>query len=192
MNLLAHLWLADRSDTSPAGQILGDIVKGRLAENETQFGIAIDKGIRLHRRIDSQCDDHWIHRDLRRRFDPPLRRYAGIIVDIGFDHALACGWANYSQEPLTQFAKRAAHHIQSEWPSNAPTSAPDTMGLSRLLAGYAEPAGIERALQSVAHRLRRRNPLADALPALLNEYHAFEQGLPTLLAALEQTVTTRA
>ncbi|WP_423824091.1 ACP phosphodiesterase [Salinisphaera sp. SPP-AMP-43] len=191
MNLLAHLWLADRSATSPAGQILGDIVKGRLAENETRFSAAIDQGIRLHRRIDSHCDDHWIHRDLRRRFEPPLRRYAGIIVDIGLDHALARRWADFSEEPLSAFARRAGNLIEAEWPENAPDSAPDAVGLSRLITGYAEPVGIERALRSVGHRLRRRNPLADSLPALLREYHAFERGLPTLLAALEQTVGVR-
>src|SRR5690625_4336633 len=86
MNLLAHLWLADRSHTSAAGQILGDIVKGRVSEGH--FQPAVTRGIRLHRLIDSSCDAHKVHRDLRRSFSPPMRRFAGIIVDIGFDYAL--------------------------------------------------------------------------------------------------------
>lgn len=186
MNLLAHLWLADRSGTSAAGQILGDLVKGRLAE--PQFGASVDHGIRLHRRIDSRCDEHRVHRELRWRFAPPLRRYAGIIVDIGFDHALARRWTRFSNEPLTVFSQRVARQIEREWPHNAPRHAPDAAGMAALLRSYAQRSGIETALRSVGARLRRRNPLAEALPALLDEYPAFAAGLPPLLRALEDTV----
>lgn len=189
MNLLAHLWLADRSGTSAAGQILGDVVKGRL--DAPRFDARIDQGIRLHRAIDSLSDAHPAHRLLRARFHPPLRRYAGIIVDIGFDHALARHWPRYSSETLDTFTRRAAGQIRSEWPADAPIQSPDVDGFARLLSGYATYDGIERALASVGRRARRRNPLAGALPALLDEYRIFAERLPPLLAALEAEVEAR-
>ena len=89
VNLLVHLYLAERTGTSAAGQILGDMVKGRL---DGRHGAAVERGIRLHRGIDRVSDDHEAHRAMRRRFPPPLRRYAGILVDIGFDYSLARAW----------------------------------------------------------------------------------------------------
>lgn len=186
MNLLAHFWLADHTDTSAAGQLLGDHVKGRL--KDARLDPAIREGVRLHRRIDAYCDDHRVHRTLRGHFAPPLRRYAGIIVDIGLDHALARGWPGFSDEPLAQFAARMAAQVAREWPTDAPVAAPPRRGLARTLTGYADADGIERALRSVGGRLRRTNPLSDALPALMAEYADFERNLPDLLHALERHV----
>lgn len=186
MNLLAHLWLAERTGTSAAGQILGDLVKGRL--DRARFNAAIDQGIRMHRTIDSTSDAHPAHRALRERFQPPLRRYAGIIVDIGFDHALARDWQHYSSEPLNRFAIRAARRVVDEWPAKASFEPPPIDGFSAMLTGYADAPGIERALTGVGRRATRRNPLADALPALLAEYPGFAANLPDLLASLESAL----
>jgi acyl carrier protein phosphodiesterase len=186
MNLLAHLWLADRSRTSAAGQLLGDVVKGRL--DRSRFTPAIDQGIRLHRLIDSRCDAHNAHQGLRQSFDPPLRRYAGIVVDIGFDHALARNWAQFSAEPLAQFTERLAGHVLAEWPPEAPVAAPRPAAIAAVLSSYAGEYGIERALTSTGSRMRQPNPLHRALPALLARYQDFKAGLPRLLNALETEI----
>lgn len=185
MNLLAHLLLADRSDTSFAGQILGDEIKGRL---DRRFAPPIRHGIRLHRAIDAASDAHIEHRALRRRFDPPLRRYAGIIVDIGLDHALARHWAATHDEPLADFARRAQHRVMAEWPDRAPFAAQRLAGLAELLAGYRHRRGIQRALNSVSARLRRTNPVADAGPALAALDDAFDQALAPVLSDLHRRV----
>ncbi|HET7314600.1 ACP phosphodiesterase [Salinisphaera sp.] len=189
MNLLAHLWLAERTDTSAAGQILGDIVKGRI--DAPRFDARTDEGIRLHRAIDSTSDAHPAHRELRERFRSPLRRYAGIIVDIGFDHALARRWPDYSAEPFAVFARRIAARVAAEWPNDAPAGPPDVQGFAGMLSGYADARGIERALTAVGRRATRRNPLAAALPALLAEYPGFVERLPRLLTRLEAEMLSR-
>lgn len=187
MNLLAHLWLADRSQTSAAGQILGDVVKGRLTEG--RFRPSVTRGIRLHRLIDSSCDAHSVHRDLRRSFNPPMRRFAGIIVDIGFDYALARNWRLYHEENLSRFTQRLAAQVEHEWPIAASQSAPDPEGLASVLAGYQTRPGIEKALVSVGSRLQCSNPLPHAFPDLAARYARFESGLPELLAALEKQIS---
>jgi acyl carrier protein phosphodiesterase len=191
MNLLVHLWLAERSHSSAAGQILGDVIKGRLDSRlNGRLPPAIRDGIRLHRAIDGFSDAHPAHRAMRRHFEAPLRRYAGILVDIGFDHSLANTWPDYSHESLAGFAAAAERQVRREWPAQAPFAVARMRGLATVLHGYAQPAGVQRALDSVARRLTHRNPLGCALPALLAQKAAFDAALPGLLAALEAHVVT--
>ena len=185
MNLLAHLLLAERSDTSFAGQILGDEVKGRL---DDRFLPRVRHGIRLHRAIDGHSDAHDGHRRLRNRFHPPQRRYAGILVDIGLDYALARHWGDFHPDSLESFARRAQQRVMAEWPSNAPFSRMRLRGLGSVLAGYRHPKGIQRALDSVSGRLRRDNPVADALPAIQAEQQAFADELTQLIEDLAAVV----
>lgn len=182
MNLLAHLLLAERSDTSFAGQILGDEIKGRL---DARFPAPVRHGIRLHRAIDAHSDAHAGHRRLRRLFEPPLRRYAGILVDIGLDQALAGQWSHFHHAPLPVFARDAQQRVIAEWPDRAPFDAARLAWLARILSGYADPAGIQRALDSVAGRLRRENPVASALPALAHRGEAFDSELAPILHDLQ-------
>lgn len=169
MNLLAHLYLADLTATSAAGQLMGDMVKGSLNE---RFEPQIERGIRLHRAIDGFTDSHPLTATLRRRFLPPLRRYGGILVDIGFDYCLARMWARYSDTALPQFAEHIVEQARREWPVEAPEKAPPS-ALVQVLVDYQKPKGLQRALDSVDRRLTRISPLPNALPALLNEYDAF-------------------
>src|SRR5699024_7195222 len=141
MNLLAHLYLADMTGTSMAGQILGDRIKGRL---DGRFAPDVERGIRLHRAIDGFTDRHAVTSDLRRRFAPPLRRYGGILVDIGFDYCLARGWACYSDTALPRFADYAALCVARGWPPDESMPAHRFAGLAQVLAGYRRPAGLQR------------------------------------------------
>ncbi|MAS10469.1 ACP phosphodiesterase [Salinisphaera sp.] len=185
MNLLAHLLLAERSDTSFAGQILGDEIKGWLDE---RFAPPIREGIRLHRAIDRYSDDHTLHRELRRTFEPPLRRYAGILVDIGLDHALARQWPAFHADTLNAFSDAAQRRVIAEWPSQAPFSSARLAWLARVLAGYAHPEGIQRALDSVARRLRRRNEVHLCLPELLARNSIFDDAIAALIHDLDRHV----
>ncbi|MBS62723.1 ACP phosphodiesterase [Salinisphaera sp.] len=185
MNLLAHLLLAERSETSFAGQILGDEIKGRL---DDRFQPPVRHGIRLHRAIDGHSDAHDGHRRLRNLFEAPHRRYAGILVDIGLDHALARHWADFHTDSLASFARHAQRRVMAEWPSNAPFSRLRLRGLGNVLEGYRNPQGIQRALNSVAARLRRDNPVADALPAIQARQQAFAEELDLLIDDLTKLV----
>lgn len=185
MNLLAHLLLAERTHTSFAGQILGDEIKGRL---DDRFSPDIRHGIRLHRAIDGHSDAHDSHRRLRNLFEPPLRRYAGILVDIGLDHALARDWPCFHEQPLELFADYAQQRVIDEWPKAAPFGTTRLRWMATILAGYREPKGIQRALDSVANRLRRDNPVADALPELQRHRSAFAQEIAPIMGDLRAVV----
>ncbi|MDT0617005.1 ACP phosphodiesterase [Salinisphaera sp. P385] len=163
MNYLAHLYLADRTATSPAGAILGDHVRGRLAPDSRR---SVQSGIVLHRRVDSFTDRHPAVLALLAAFPPRFRRYGGILVDVHFDHLLANRWAEWHDEPLPAFAERIIAATRAEWPDWAPFAGDRLVNLPQVLTGYTEPAGVARALSRVDARLRRPSPLPEAMPVL--------------------------
>jgi len=97
MNYIAHIHLANVSNTCVVGNFLGDFVKG----NDLQaLRLSIQHGVRLHRKIDSFTDSHVLIADLRRQFPRQLRRMSGIVLDIYFDHLLCLHWSKFNHENL--------------------------------------------------------------------------------------------
>lgn len=183
MNYLAHLHLADRAGLPLAGAVLGDVVRGRL---EGRFPPLLECSIRLHRRIDVVTDAHPIVAAERARFEHGPRRYAGVLLDILYDHCLALDWPRPA-ESLEAFAARAAQAVDDEaaWQLAAGRPAPAATRFERLLRSYGSEAGIDRAIAYVAGRLREPQRLHEAArnwPARLPELRTT---LPALLADLE-------
>lgn len=100
MNFLAHFHLAWPDEGLVAGGLEGDYYKGPL-RGDLPAGIA--RGVRLHRAIDAYTDQHPHLLALRRELPTDLRRYAGIIIDLSFDHYLSQHWSRYSSVPLEDF-----------------------------------------------------------------------------------------
>lgn len=162
MNYLAHLYLADCTATSFAGAVLGDFVRGRL---DGRLGVELETGIALHRRVDSFTDSHPLVRGALGRFSPPLRRYAGILVDLYFDYALARRWGEFHRLALPDFAAVAQAKVQAQWPQHgAPFPAARLDRFAEMLVGYRVEAGMQRALTGIDERLSRPSPLPGAWP----------------------------
>jgi acyl carrier protein phosphodiesterase len=174
VNYLAHLYLADRTGTSLAGSLMGDVVRGPL---EGRYPPAIERGIHLHRRVDSFTDSHPVVRAAKTRLQPPYRRYAGILLDVFFDHCLARQWDQYHAQSLEEFVRQAHGTLLREGLGLAHPGFVLRLSYLRsrkLLLSYREPAGIERALRSLSTRLSRANPLASGLEALSPQAVALE------------------
>ena len=79
------------------GNFIADHIKGNQF---THLDPTIQKGIKLHREIDTFTDSHKITRMSKRRLHKRYGLFAGIIIDIFYDHYLAKNWSNYSAIPL--------------------------------------------------------------------------------------------
>lgn len=183
MNFLAHLWLTECAALPLAGAVLGDIVRGRL---DGRLPAELERSIALHRRIDVLTDSHPGIALTRARFDPGARRYAGIVLDVLHDHALAQAWRSPG-ETLDGFARRAAKAVgdPGAWQLAAGRAAPDIPRFEALLCSYRDEAGIDTAFARIATRLSQPQRLLEAAAgwrALMPLIHA--QG-PALLADLE-------
>jgi len=86
MNFLAHAVLAGDDPALIVGGVVGDWIKGLLPG---ALPADLAHGVALHRAIDSHAETHPAFQRSRNRVSPARRRYAGILVDIYYDHLLA-------------------------------------------------------------------------------------------------------
>ncbi|MBL8301100.1 MAG: DUF479 domain-containing protein [Rhodanobacteraceae bacterium] len=165
MNHLAHALLAGDEADCVLGSLLGDFVHGRIPEG---LRTGVERGIRLHRAIDVFTDAHPRIATLRSHFAAPFRRYAGILLDVWFDHLLARDFARWSPIPLYVFSDQVLTLLQDHDPELPPAMRRFVVYMRRggLLAAYADSAVIGRALSGIGSRLSRANPLHEALPVL--------------------------
>jgi acyl carrier protein phosphodiesterase len=173
MNYLAHLFLADDSTESLLGALLGDFVKGSLRDRYTE---GIRRGIELHRKVDTFTDSHETVRQSKSRISPARRRFAGIIIDVFYDHFLAKNWSQYSQEPLSHFANRmydALLENQTILPDRLQQILPFMIG-QNWLCSYREIDVIDKVLNRMSQRIKRENSLEHSTEELVKNYDGFE------------------
>ena len=189
MNYLAHLYLADDSPESILGNLLGDFLKGQGTEG---YCDEIKKGIRLHKSVDTYTDSHPIVRESKRLISPVNRRYAGILIDVFYDHFLAKNWLIYSSVSLQDFTIKVYDILQSYQeilPASLKRGLPQ-MITKNLLMSYAEISGISIALQRLSLRLKRANSLGRSEEELVANYERFEVNFSQFFPELIDYVKT--
>ncbi|WP_249977210.1 ACP phosphodiesterase [Vreelandella olivaria] len=176
MNFLAHAWLAHRgSDEFLYGNLIADGVKG---SDLTAWPQEVAKGIRHHRRVDVWVDKHPSVQGARQRAPSPQRRYAGIALDIVWDHFLARQQAGGA---LNEALVERCYQLLTEWP--APNRLAAMMPLlveHDWLRGYADFEFTCRAIAGVGKRLSGPNRLAELVPWLNDNYYLLEQDFQAL------------
>ncbi|HEV2539906.1 MAG TPA: ACP phosphodiesterase [Frateuria sp.] len=165
MNHLAHALLAGGDDELRLGGVLGDFVRGAP---DPALPAGVREGVALHRAIDGYTDRHADVLAARALFPPPYRRYAGIALDMWFDHCLARDFARWSPVPLQGFSNELRALLQRHEALLPPAAQRFAryMQANDLPAAYADPAVLDRALAGIGQRLQRANPLSDMLPLL--------------------------
>jgi acyl carrier protein phosphodiesterase len=174
MNYLAHVYLAGEDEQAIIGSLMGDFVKGRV---DPQRPRAIREGIWLHRRIDTFTDAHPLVLQSKRRVHPDFRRYAGILVDMFYDHYLARDWTRYAAGPLEPFARRVYAIVDMHYDKLPPKMQRSMRYMLRhdLLQSYRDIDGIARALRGIEGRLSRPSRLGEAAGELERHYLALQQ-----------------
>ncbi|MCB1895550.1 MAG: DUF479 domain-containing protein [Zoogloeaceae bacterium] len=175
MNFLAHAWLAGEHSARRVGGLAGDFVKGPLPA-----GLPPDlaAGVGLHRAIDSFSERHPAFVASRARVGASRRRYAGVLVDMFYDHLLAIHWARFSGQTLVAFSADTYRMTEARLP-DLPAGFGEVFERMRSgdwLSAYREPQALADALARMSrHRIRRANPLADGF----DEFQAASAGFET-------------
>lgn len=94
MNHLAHVFLAPDSPEARVGSILGDFTRGI---DVCLLPVSVQQGIRHHRAVDSFTDQHPEVLASKTLFSKQRRRFAGVALDILYDHYLLRHWQRFSQ-----------------------------------------------------------------------------------------------
>ena len=165
MNYLAHVVLSGDNPDVQVGGLLGDFVKGPVAES---MPVGITAGIYLHRRIDSATDNDPAFRLCRADLPPPWRRFGGILLDVYFDHLLACDWPEFAPGTLDSFCRDFYRTLNARYaylPERARFFA-DRAPEVRWLESYGTREALPLMLDNLGKRLRRPVPLGSAWPLL--------------------------
>ena len=191
MNYLSHLFLADWVTSDPAeiaGNMMGDFVKGRLQD---QYPAPVVRGLVMHREVDRFTDHHAQVQRCKALFPQGTRRYAGIALDIYFDHLLSRYWARFSDQQRSAFIQRQYTLLteQSDWLPDELARLLPHMVADDWLGGYADLSATYSAIERTARYLRRPDGLLSALTILQRETALIDQAyldfFPELLAFVE-------
>lgn len=173
MNFLAHALLAGEAPALVVGGVVGDWIKGPLPAGLPED---LARGVALHRAIDAFAETHPAFRASRARVSAARRRYAGVLVDIFYDHVLARDWPQYRQDPLGGYCATVYRQIAAQLHHLPEGShhALDLMAREDWLQSYAGVEGIADVLARMARRARQPNPLAGGEAEFLAAAEGFE------------------
>jgi acyl carrier protein phosphodiesterase len=174
MNFLAHIYLSGDDDLIKIGNFMADGIRGN---NYLNYPEKIQKGVILHRAIDTFTDAHPIWRQSKHRLHERYGHYAGVIIDILYDHFLAKNWNEYSNEDLEVYVDLFYQSLKD----NYEVLSPKTKNLmpymieSNWLVSYATIAGIERILFQMDYRTKNKAQMQNAVQELQEFYAEFEE-----------------
>ncbi|MDB5996990.1 MAG: hypothetical protein JWP42_4126 [Pseudomonas sp.] len=189
MNYLAHLHLGGQRPGQWLGSLYGDFVKGRL---QGQFDPEIEAAIQLHRSIDVFTDRHPLVDAALSRFSLTRRRYAGIVLDVFFDHCLARDWTSYADQPLAQFTSQVYRVLSNEpqLPERLARIAPH-MVAHDWLGSYEEFDVLEQVLRGISRRLTKPEELAAAMQELRALYEPLSEDFRLFYPQLQDFAQNR-
>jgi len=156
MNYFAHLFLAQPNAESCFGNLLGDFRKN---VDVNALPEAVQKGIENHYLVDRYTDAHPLTISSKQLFSKQRRRFAGIAIDVLYDHFLIKHWTSYSTQPLDNFKQDVFNHLlsQQQYMPERMQKTVSHMVKHDWFAQYESLTGIERALDNIAKRIRFKN-----------------------------------
>ncbi len=173
MNFLGHAVLSNSQPRIMVGNFIADFVKGKRYED---YPAGIREGILLHREIDFYTDQHRKVRQSKRRLQARYRHYAGVIVDMYYDHLLAANSKHFLQIPLSEFINQFYQTIELHRKYLPETALRLFHYMSRdnWLLGYSSVKGIEHALRGISRRTRFNSKMEYAGEELRTHYPDFK------------------
>lgn len=159
MNHLAHLFLAPDSPEARVGSVLGDFTRG---VDMAALPNSVKSGVRHHLAVDSFTDKHPDVLASKRLFSSQRRKFAGVALDVLYDHFLLCHWGKFTDVDQNGF-------IQSVYAELQDNESLMSSGMSRAVrhmvshdwfGSYRDLENIGYALDRVASRIRFENSFA--------------------------------
>jgi len=184
MNYLAHIYLSGDDEELKIGNFIADSVKGKQF---IHFPLRVQKGIILHRAIDTFTDTHPTVSLSSQRLFESYSHYSRVIEDIYYDHFLAANWEDYSPVPLNEYVENfymLLRQNKSILPSKVRQFMP-YMFKDNWLLSYSSIEGIGKILWQMNHRTGRKSKMDLAVKDLQEYYELFEAEFRSFFADLE-------
>jgi acyl carrier protein phosphodiesterase len=173
MNFLAHLYLSGKEEDVIVGNFVADAVKGNFLN---RFPEGMERGIRLHREIDHYTDSHPVFRASKSRLSPKYRMFAGVIVDMYYDHFLAKYWHEYSEEKLEKLVSKTYFLLIRRYHLLPPRSKKllPFMITQNWLVGYRDFDHLKRVFGGMSRRTSHDSGMEHAVEDLQADYASYE------------------
>ncbi|MRX65920.1 ACP phosphodiesterase [Maribacter luteus] len=174
MNFLAHIYLSFGDDEIAIGNFIADSIRGNKIDHLPD---RIQKGVILHREIDTYTDSHSIPKISSKRLHKNYSHYSRVIVDIYYDHFLAKNWKNYSDTPLKVFVNDFYDLLENNYtilPNGVQRMMPYMIS-DNWLYNYSKMEGIDRVLNGMNRRTKNKSKMNFAILDLEEHYTDFER-----------------
>jgi acyl carrier protein phosphodiesterase len=174
LNYLAHLFLAGTDPEMILGNFIADHVKG---SDILKYSSSVRNGISMHRAIDTFTDQHPVVKESIARLRADFRKYAGVIVDMYYDHYLSAHWDEYSDQDLVDFTK-TRYDILNTFQPILPVRSSRLlyfMEKQNWLLSYGSFEGMQQAFNGMSRRTTFESNMELAVVNLKAGYPEFRQ-----------------
>ena len=174
MNYLAHAYLSFNHEDILVGNLVSDFVKGK---KKFDYKEGIQKGIMLHRAIDTFTDSHEATKLAKDIFRPCYRLYSGAFVDVVYDHFLATDANEFNEQTLEEFSENVYRIVDrhiNDLPERFARMFP-YMKSQNWLFNYRTRRGTESSFGGLVRRARYLEESETAASLFEEHYEALKQ-----------------
>ncbi len=153
MNFLAHFYLSFDNASLVAGNYLGDFIRNSELSTLPQD---IQKGVYLHRSIDSFTDRHPLVKRGTKLLHEDFSKYAPVVLDIYFDYLLSKFWTSFHERTLDGFCESIYLKLMltREHMPNHLARRVERMAAARWLQNYETYEGLQRTFNFIDKRAK--------------------------------------
>lgn len=190
MNYLAHLFLSGQNPEVMAGNFMADAIKGKAF---LVYPPEIQMGIKLHRFIDEHTDTHPVNERLREVLRSDFGRYAGVAVDLMYDHFLARQWNLFHSSALTDYTRDVYEtlDVYSSFFSSGTRFMYGYMKRDNWLVNYQHLKGMDFAFRGLSSRIRVENTLFRGKEVLIEKGDAIKMAFDIFFPDLIEASTKK-
>lgn len=185
MNHFAHLFLARPTVESRVGNLLGDFARGLDVDS---LAAPVRAGLINHRKVDAYTDSHPDVIACKRLFSPQRRRFAGVALDVLFDHYLLRHWKTFANTPRQAFIDSVYRDLEAGRHFMPLRMATTTVHMidNDWFNAYTELENIGYALDRIAGRIRFRNSFAGIIEEISSHDAVLEEHFLSFFPSLLQ------
>lgn len=187
MNYLAHLFLSGNDTELRIGNFIADSVRGK---DFSAFPDRVADGIMLHRYIDSFTDSNKIVRKSKDLIRSEYGHWSSVIVDLYYDHFLACNWNDFHPESLETYSEKFYKDLTRNYdflPEKVQKFMPNMIQQNWLLK-YSTIEGISDIFYQMNNRTGKRSKMNLASKELELHYEKLEHHFRLFMVDLQDYV----
>ncbi len=139
----------------------------------------------MHRHLDRFTDQHESFLQAREFLAKEPGRFAGIVIDVFFDHFLTIHWNQYSDHLLPAFIEEIYNTLERhrDWLSPDLARGLPLMRKENWFPSYGTPEGQALTFERISERSPRLAPIRRSTDDLMAHYQSLDHSFQQFLAA---------